>query len=221
MSVSSKTCRVLFALALSLMMPLAAGCSGGQQAQPSEQAEQKPVEQESAEQVKDDEKAPAETDAKDGASSADSVATTSGKRVGADGIGFVTVPDTWVEFHDVDGNSSIQWCADDKTIISLNTFDVNSLPEDMREGFTAEDAANVVWNNMIYDDGAKEEDVQGARVTLAGREALQVYAYFPDASYLVCWLLQDDAGVIRYVSAEGTEASIMEAVSIVQDTYEL
>ena len=32
---------------------------------------------------------------------------------------------------------------------------------------------------------------------------------------------QDDAGVIRYVSAEGTEASIMEAVNIVQDTYEL
>lgn len=221
MNVSGKAWRVLFALALSLTMPLAAGCSGGQQAQSSEQAEQKPAEQEPAEQVKEDEKTSAEADKKDDTSSSDTVATTSGQRVGAEGIGFVTVPDNWVEFHDVDGNSSIQWCADDKTIISLNTFDVSSLPEEMREGFTAEDAANVVWDNMIYDDGAKEEDVQGARVTLAGREALQVYAYFPDATYLVCWLLQDDAGVIRYVSAEGTEASIMEAVNIVQDTYEL
>ena len=72
----------------------------------------------------------------------------------------------------------------------------------------------------MLDDGVSEDAIQGARVKLAGRDALQVYGLYPDGSYLVCWLATDDAGTIRYVAAEGTENTIMDAVNIVQDTYE-
>lgn len=143
------------------------------------------------------------------------------QRIGAEGTGFVTIPESWVEFHDVDGNSSIQWCdGTPYTVISLNTFDLSTVPEEERASFTLEDAANSVWGNIL-NDGAAEDAVQGARVTLAGRDALQVYALFPDGSYLVCWLLEDDAGVIRYVAAEGTEDTIFDAVGYVEATYEL
>ena len=144
-----------------------------------------------------------------------------GQRVGAEGTGFVTIPDTWVEFHDTDGNSSLQWCDGTPfTVISLNTFDMESVPEDEREDFEIVDAGESVWTNIL-NDGVDEEAIQGAQVKLAGRDAVQVYALYPDGSFLVTWLLQDDAGVIRYVAAEGTEETIMDSVGIVESTYEL
>ena len=77
-----------------------------------------------------------------------------------------------------------------------------------------------VWTNIL-NDGVGEDAVQGARVTLANRDALQVYALYPDGSYLVCWLLDDGNGTIRYVSAEGPESTIYDTVDMVQNTYEL
>ena len=64
----------------------------------------------------------------------------------------MSIPSTWVEFQDTDGNSSIQWCdGTPYTIISLNTFDMSSVPEDQRADFDVEDAANAVWANMLND----------------------------------------------------------------------
>ena len=143
------------------------------------------------------------------------------QHVGAEGVGFVDIPASWVEFKDTDGNSSLQWCdGTPYTVVSLNTFDLSGMSEEDRASFTPEDAANSVWTNML-NDGAVEESVTGARVTLAGRDAVQVYGTYPDGSILVCWLVQDDAGVIRYVAAEGTNETIMEAFDIVDKTYQL
>lgn len=202
---------LMFVLAVSL--PLATGCSSGT---PSAEPEPEAVEQTKEEEVKltdDDVKVTEEAPATEQAAAT--------KRVGADGIGYVSVPESWVEFQDTDGNSSIQWCdGTPYTIVSLNTFDMSSVPEDQRADFDAEDAANAVWMNML-NDGVSENAVQGARVTLANHDALQVYALYPDGSYLVCWLLDDGAGTIRYVSAEGPESTIYDTVEMVQNTYEL
>ena len=168
-----------------------------------------------------DETADATEKADDAGATEEEKPATQGQRVGAEGTGFVTIPDTWVEFHDTDGNSSLQWCdGTPYTVISLTTFDMDSVPEDQREGFGIEDAGNSVWINIL-NDGVDEEAIQGAHVKLAGRDAVQVYALYPDGSFLVTWLLQDDAGVIRYVAAEGTEKTIMDSVGIVESTYEL
>lgn len=212
---NARTYRTALALALALSLPLAAGCSSGTT---TADDTQEAVEQTKEEELELTDEDISLTDEDESSTSPTSQAT---QRVGADGIGYVSVPDTWVEFKDVDGNSSIQWCdGTPYTIISLNTFDMSTVPEDQRASFTAEDAANAVWTNIL-NDGVDEGAVQGARVTLANREALQVYALYPDGSYLVCWLVTDDAGAIRYVSAEGPESTIFDAVDIVQNTYEL
>lgn len=141
------------------------------------------------------------------------------QHVGSDEVGYVDLPATWVEFKDVDGNDSIQWCdGTPYTIITMDLFNMDSVPADQRANYTTEDAANAVWDNILA-DGVAEEDVQGARVALAGTEAIQVYAYYPDGTYLVCYLVEDDAGVIHYISVEGPSSTIMEAVQIVEDTY--
>ena len=209
---SSKVQQFAIVLALSLSLPFVAGCSEkpttGTDTQESETAVQ-------------EQKEPEAEETKDEAATTDTAApATSGQRVGAEGTGFVTVPDNWIEFHDTDGNTSIQWCDGTPfTVISLNTFDTTGVPEDQLADFDAEAAANSVWQSIL-DSGADEDAIQGARVQLAGRDAVQVYTIFPDGGYLVCWLAEDDNGVIRYVAAEGTEDTTMDSVNIVQDTYE-
>lgn len=213
--------RITLALALSLSVAGTLGCSSGSSQDVSdadavEKEEEVVLTDEDLIELDEEDD---EVDDEDDADEEDLLA--SAKQVGAEGIGFVSVPDSWVEFHDTDGNSSIQWCdGTPYTVISLNTFDLASVPEEEREGYTTEDAANSVWQNML-NGGAEEDSVQGARVTLAGRDALQVYGIYPDGSYLVTWLLQDEQGVIHYVAAEGTDETIMDAVTLVQETYHL
>lgn len=207
--------KLALALTLSLSLAGALGCSSGSQ---QDTSDSESIEKE--EDVVLSEEDVAGTDETE-ADSGETEAVTANKQIGAKGVGFVSVPENWVEFNDVDGNTSIQWCdGTPYTVISLNTFDLDSVPEEERAGYTTEDAANSVWQNML-NDGAVEDSVQGARVTLADHDALQVYGIYPDGSYLVTWLLQDEEGVIRYVAAEGTEETIMDTVTMVQDTYQL
>ncbi len=225
----SRASRLALALALCLSMPLATGCSSSNDAPADDTTKEEEVvltdEDVKETDLLDDAEDEKESDAEDAddATDTDSDDDTDDQtqHVGADGIGFVDVPASWVEFKDVDGNSSIQWCdGTPYTIISLDTFNVDSVPEEERADFDAEDAAKSVWANML-NAGCEEDSVQGGRVTLAGRDALQVYGVYPNGSFLVCWLLQDDQGVIRYVAAEGTQDTIMDAVDVVEDTYAL
>ena len=220
----SRASRLALSLALCLCLPLAAGCASdeGGATDDTKKEEEVVLTDEDVKETDLTDEAEDEDDKTDAAEADDTDdADEQTQHVGADGTGFVDVPATWVEFHDTDGNDSIQWCdGTPYTIISLNTFNVDSVPEEARADFDAEDAANSVWANML-NDGCEEDSVQGARVTLAGRDAVQVYGVYPDGSFLVCWLLQDDAGVIRYVAAEGTQDTITDSVEIVENTYAL
>ena len=210
---NARTRTAAFALVLAISLPFATACSSG-----ASTVEETP---ETVEETKEEEVKLTEDDVKVTEEAPATEQTAATKRVGADGVGYVTIPDSWVEFQDVDGNSSIQWCdGTPYTIISLNTFDMSTVPEDQRADFNVEDAANAVWTNKL-NDGLSDDAVQGARVTLANRDALQVYALYPDGTYLVCWLLDDGNGTIRYVSAEGPESTIYDTVDMVQNTYEL
>ena len=225
----SRASRLAIALALCLSMPLAVGCSskGADSSDGADSKEEEVVltDEDVTEVDLTDEKSDKkeESDEKEGTSMTEdqsSKTDASGQRVGKKGIGFVEVPSDWVEFHDVDGNDSIQWCdGTPYTVISLNVFDLSTVPEEERAGFDAMAAANSVWANILS-DGVSEDAIQGARVELAGKDAIQVYALYPDCSFLVCWVAEDEDGQIRYVAAEGTEDTIMDAVNIVQDTYE-
>ncbi len=140
------------------------------------------------------------------------------QRIGSPEYGYVSVPSTWVKFVDTDGNTSVQYCDPSASyIVSLNIFDLSNASDEERASFGAYEGASSVWAN-IEDDGG--QDVTGATVTLAGREAYQVYAYFPDdGTFLVTWCVADDAGVVHYVAAEGPGDGLMDLVTLVEQTY--
>lgn len=64
--------------------------------------------------------------------------------------------------------------------------------------------------------GAK--DIKGAQVKIKEYDALQVYGYYENGSYLVvAWLFESEDGKIRYIAAEGTKEGIMEAVGYIEN----
>ena len=144
------------------------------------------------------------------------------KHVGADGVGFVDIPASWTDFKDVEGGTDLQWCdGTPYTIVTLNVIDLSQvLSEEERADFTIETALNNIAAHLL-EEGMDKESLAGAHVTLAGRDAVQIYGMYPEGSVLVVWLVEDDAGNYRYVSAEGTTDTIMDAVSIVENSYAL
>lgn len=132
-------------------------------------------------------------------------------RVGEDGVGYVTVPSSWTEFNDVDNPEATQYCADDKTIVTMQSY------ADQKGELTSKQAATNIYANMEDED---VEGLTGATVTLADQEAYQVYGYYADDDiFLVAWLLEDSDGVVHYVSAEGTQDTVSEAVAVVESSY--
>ena len=145
------------------------------------------------------------------------------KHVGAAGVGFVDIPESWTEFKDAEGGTDLQWCdGTPYTIVTLNVIDLSeALSEEERKDFTIEVALNNIANHLL-EEGMDEESITGAHVTLAGRDAVQVYGMFPEeGAMLVVWLVEDDAGNYRYVSAEGTTETILDSVAIVEGSYTL
>lgn len=209
---------VTFALALSLGAAVMTGCSSGSTDEPAA-----PVAEETKEEATTDKEATpeavdsddeAETDTKTDAD-ASNVAT---QHVGADGVGFVDIPADWKPFQDASGGDDLQWC--DGTPYTIVTLNVIELSEQDRASLTLDDAANNIAAHLL-DEGMDEESLNGAHVTLAGRDATQLYGMYPDGSVLVVWLLEDDSGNYRYVSAEGTTDTVVDAVSIVEVSYAL
>lgn len=213
-----RTNKLVAATAALMLATSLVACGGGS----STQAEPTP---EPATQEQTTEQTTQETTSSDQANAAESQQTsgtsaqaTDTKRVGKEGVGFVTIPSDWVSFKDVEGGTDVQFSSPDTScIITLNTFDMSTVPEDQRATFDAMAAANAVGNNIAADEGV--EDVQGATVTLAGRTAYQIYAAYSDGSFLVTWSLADDDGVIHYVAAEGPSDSIMDVVEMVEGSY--
>lgn len=131
------------------------------------------------------------------------------KKVGTEEYGYINVPNDWVNFKDIDGNTSFQVSKIDQSqIISLNIFNGP-------EGSTLEDAANSVAYNM---ENGGAIDIKGARVKIKDYDALQVYgSYENGAKMLVAWLFKSNDGKIRYIAAEGTKEGIMEAVGYIEN----
>lgn len=140
------------------------------------------------------------------------------QRVGSEGIGYVSVPSTWLKFEDVEGGDDIQYSDPSGiSIITLNIFDTSGLDEENAKNFNAEFASKNVWINI--ENSQEPENIEAAKVKLNDRDAYQVYASYDDESMLVTWCVEDDNGVIHYVAAEGTNETIMDIVSFVEESY--
>lgn len=139
------------------------------------------------------------------------------QQLGAENYGFITVPDTWKTFNDTDissvtGNTVKQYCDESgKLIITLNCTE-NAQTD-------AKSAASSCWAQMEQDGAA---DIQGATVQLANCEAYQVYGYYTDDDVmLVIWVFTDSGNILHYISAEGPIDNVMNAVTLVEETFTL
>lgn len=146
------------------------------------------------------------------------------QQVGTAEFGYVTVPGDWGPFLDLDGGDDFQYAdPEGRCIITLNVFSDEGLTEEQKAQVTAELAAQSLWYNLEQNG---VEEIQGARVTLNGIEAFQVYGLFVsedygEASMIVCWTFMDEDGVIHYVSAEAPAELALETVAYVESSYVL
>ena len=122
---------------------------------------------------------------------------TDGKYVGTDEYGYVKVPNNWVKFNDIDGNSSFQYSdPSTKYIVSLYSYPTSQV--------SAYDFANSVYNKELTNK--EMEGITSAKVTVNKYEAYQVYGYYPDSkTYLVMWFFEDGEGKTHYIALEGGE----------------
>lgn len=75
----------------------------------------------------------------------------------------------------------------------------------------------VILHAKAYD--VTDENIQQEAVTLANRDATKLTITYGDGTKVICWLLLDDSGNVRYVAAEAPSDSVDEVASIVESTY--
>lgn len=142
--------------------------------------------------------------------------------IGSGEFGYVSVPDNWVEFRELDGGTDFQYSNSSGTsIITLNVFSDEGLTEEQKDQLDADAVASSVWYNL---ENNEVTDLVGAKVTLNGYDATQVYGYFVNEdhglpSVIVCWIVEDEQGAFHYISAEGTLDDIVDVVSYVESSY--
>lgn len=144
--------------------------------------------------------------------------------VGTETFGYISIPSTWVKFKDLDGGTDFQYSNIDGTaIVTMNLFDDAGLSEDQKADLDAKTAASSVWMNL---EANGVTDIEGASVMLGNYEAYQVYGAFSSedqglASFIVCWIFEDENGNFHYISAEAPMESVMDVVSYVEKSYTL
>lgn len=141
--------------------------------------------------------------------------------VGEDDYGYIDLPSDWVRFVDLSGETGIAYSSPDGTsIITFDIFDLSGLTEEQAEQITTEILAQNVWYNLEDDD---VEVLDGAKVVLGDYDSFQVYGVYENdfsmTCIIVCWIFEDDNGIIHYVSAEGPTENITKVVNYVESSY--
>ena len=102
--------------------------------------------------------------------------------VGDDENGYIQVPLGYLPFQDEDVEGLTQYCdTTGKNIVTLDRYDNI-------------DYQTVANNLRGYMEAQEDiEDLNGAKVTVAGYTALQLYGHYTDGYFLVAWSIQDPA----------------------------
>lgn len=123
--------------------------------------------------------------------------SSSGKVVGNVDVGFVTVPNNWHEFVDVDNPGVFQYSYANTYIITMNATQSN--------GVSADYYATAMKANLIS-EGAKNVTVEKAFI--GGYTAEKIRAYYEDDNlWIDIYLFVKNDGKLEYISIEGPDAS--------------
>lgn len=103
---------------------------------------------------------------------------------------------------------------------STSTTDKSSTSSSSTESetVTIDDAIKaIIYHAKEYD--VTDDNIQQEQTTLANREATKLTITYGDGTRVICWMLTDDSGNVRYVAAEAPSESVDEVAAIVESTY--
>ena len=140
--------------------------------------------------------------------------------IGSDDYGYVKVPQSWIQFKDVNGGDDIQYSdGTDINIVTLNTFKAEQFGISESE---LEKVDPIQISNSIYQSKSESPDfskVWGSKSTIGGYDAYQVNCIAKTGKYLVIWIFKSDDGKFRYVSLEGNLDTIKELAPTIEESW--
>ena len=140
--------------------------------------------------------------------------------IGSDDYGYVKVPQSWIQFKDVNGGDDIQYSdGTDINIVTLNTFKAEQFGISESE---LEKVDPIQISNSIYQSKSESPDfskVWGSKSTIGGYDAYQVNCIAKTGKYLVIWIFKSDDGKFRYVSLEGDLDTIKELALTIEESW--
>ena len=140
--------------------------------------------------------------------------------IGSDDYGYVKVPQSWIQFKDVNGGDDIQYSdGTDINVVTLNTFKAEQFGISESE---LEKVDPIQISNSIYQSKSESSDfskVWGSKSTIGGYDAYQVNCIAKTGKYLVIWIFKSDDGKFRYVSLEGNLDTIKELAPTIEESW--
>ena len=140
--------------------------------------------------------------------------------IGSDDYGYVKVPQSWIQFKDVNGGDDIQYSdGTDINIVTLNTFKAEQFGISESE---LEKVDPIQISNSIYQSKSESADfskVWGSKSRIGGYDAYQVNCIAKTGKYLVIWIFKSDDGKFRYVSLEGNLDTIKELAPTIEESW--
>ena len=140
--------------------------------------------------------------------------------IGSDDYGYVKVPQSWIQFKDVNGGDDIQYSdGTDINIVTLNTFKAEQFGISESE---LEKVDPIQISNSIYQSKSENSDfskVWGSKSRIGGYDAYQVNCIAKTGKYLVIWIFKSDDGKFRYVSLEGNLDTIKELAPTIEESW--
>lgn len=99
-----------------------------------------------------------------------------------------------------------------------NASSTSSSSTESSDTVTIEDAVKaIIYHAKEYD--VTDDNIQQEQTTLANRDATKLMTTYGDGTKVICWVLLDDSGNVRYVAAEAPSDSVDEVAAIVESTY--
>ena len=140
--------------------------------------------------------------------------------IGSDDYGYVKVPQSWIQFKDVNGGDDIQYCdGTDINIVTLNTFKAEQFGISESE---LEKVDPIQISNSIYQSKSESPDfskVWGSKSKIGGYDAYVVNCIAKNGKYLVIWIFKSDDGKFRYVSLEGTPEVLKDMLPLIEQSW--
>ena len=147
----------------------------------------------------------------------DSSKTTGTQRVGSDDYGYISIPDNWIKFTDVDGGDSVQYTdGSGYNIVTMNAYTKEKANIGEGEEFNAETIAQRI--DYHWKDNKEVDDFWGAKSTVAGNEAFQINVVLKSTQNLTVWVFKQGDKVYM-MSFEGDEDTLYEFIPYIEDTW--